>query len=91
MTPEEKEDAVLTWLSLQEAEELEATYQVISLDCPGDKKGKKSALLKFLLKHLCDRESGEDKGLATMLRLYDHVESQSEEKSKLSGEIKSVG
>ena len=76
LSADEKEDAVLTWLSVQEAGELEEACAAITLVCPQDRKGKKKALLKFLLKHLCDLEDGPDGDGAAILLLYDHAKSK---------------
>ena len=73
LSSEEKESFVMEWLSLQNAKDLEDVCKVIPLTCPNDRSGKRTSLLKYLLKHLCELETTDDQGLSTMLALYDHI------------------
>ena len=74
---DEKEDVVMTWLAQQEADELEAVFPVIEQTVPTDGQGKRGFLLKNLMKHLYDLSvvPDGDKGLSTILTLYEHMQS----------------
>ena len=74
LTPDEIEDRVLTWLSIQAADTLEEACTKISLTYSDDKKGKKNTLLKHLMKHLCDLDTAEDQGMSTLLLLSELVD-----------------
>ena len=72
--PDEIADNVLTWLSTQDADKLVEVCTTITLTCSEEKKGKKCTLLKHVLNHLCDLETGEDKGMSTLLLINDLIE-----------------
>ena len=72
-TPDEIEDEVLNTLPTLGATELEEICTVIALDCKQELKGKRSSLLKYLLKHLCDLEGKDDNGMSTFLLIQEHL------------------
>ena len=84
---EEKEEALLSWLSQQNADELEAVFPVIDLSIPTNLQGKRASLFKTLMKHLHDLSiiPDSDGGYSTILSLYDHMNSLTE---KLNNDVK---
>ena len=76
LSPDEIEDDVLTWLSMQEVDVLEQVCTKLTLTCPEEKKGKKTTVLKLILKHLCDLETTEDQGMSTFLLLHGLIDTE---------------
>lgn len=78
MATDEVEDAVITWLTTQNAVMLQEVFGIIPLDCPSNLQGKKRILLKTLLDHFCTLEddSDGDGGHSTMLSIQDFIKKQ---------------
>ena len=79
LSPDEIEDEVFNTLPTLDASELREIYSLLELDCKEELQGKKSKLLKYLLKYLCDVESLEDGGLLNILLIQKHLNKESDD------------
>ena len=71
--PEEIEDEVMNSLPQLDAAELEVIYGILGIDVQNGTNGKKGALYRYLIKHLCD-DAGEDDGCyKKVLLVYKHL------------------
>ena len=71
ITDDELEEVILTWLSQQKADILEAVYEVIQLECGEGIQGKRMKLLNGLLAHLVSLN--ETQSPATIMKMYDFM------------------